>query len=177
MQHKLQVLSGDAERCENLQQDQALKVGELAKRTGKSVRALHLYEELGLLQPILRSKGGFRLFAQAAVTRVNWISKLQDMGFSLTSIRDIVTHLEEVGAGSAPDAMGNIRELFQQKLEETRMQVKRLASLEGELAESLAYLETCKTCDIESALEACTACSLHDCDHKAPELIVGFRKS
>ena len=37
-----------------------LKVGELAKRTGKTVRAVHLYEELGLLTPAVRSKGGFR---------------------------------------------------------------------------------------------------------------------
>ena len=35
-----------------------LKVGELARRTGKTVRAIHLYEELGLLTPAVRSKGG-----------------------------------------------------------------------------------------------------------------------
>ncbi len=40
-----------------------LKVGELAKRTGKTVRAVHLYEELGLLDPAVRSKGGFRLYS------------------------------------------------------------------------------------------------------------------
>ncbi len=40
----------------------SLKVGELAKRTGKTVRAVHLYEELGLLAPAVRSKGGFRLY-------------------------------------------------------------------------------------------------------------------
>ena len=41
-----------------------LKVGELAKRTGKTVRAIHLYEELGLLAPAVRSKGGFRLYSR-----------------------------------------------------------------------------------------------------------------
>ena len=46
-----------------------LKVGELAKRAGKTVRAVHLYEELGLLAPAVRSKGGFRLYHGRAVTR------------------------------------------------------------------------------------------------------------
>ena len=47
-----------------------LKVGELAKKTGKTVRAVHLYEELGLLAPAVRSKGGFRLYHGKAVKRI-----------------------------------------------------------------------------------------------------------
>ena len=46
-----------------------LKVGELAKQTGKTVRAVHLYEELGLLAPAVRSKGGFRLYHPRAAVR------------------------------------------------------------------------------------------------------------
>ena len=37
-----------------------MKIGQLARKTGKTVRALHLYEEMGLLSPE-RSDGGFRL--------------------------------------------------------------------------------------------------------------------
>ena len=43
-----------------------LRVGELAQACGKSVRAIHLYEELGLVTPEERSQGGFRLFNQMA---------------------------------------------------------------------------------------------------------------
>src|SRR3954469_10232050 len=78
-----------------------LRVGELAKRTGKTVRALHLYEELGLLSPIHRSKGGFRLYAPSAVERVDWISKLQDAGFSLHQLRDLRGIVGESGAAPA----------------------------------------------------------------------------
>src|SRR3546814_7452299 len=52
-----------------------LKVGDLARRTGKTVRAIHLYEELGLLTPAVRSKGGFRMYSGLAVKRINWIQK------------------------------------------------------------------------------------------------------
>ena len=60
-----------------------LRVGDLARRTGKTVRAIHLYEELGLLKPAARTRGGFRLYEQSAADRVRWIDLLHDLGFSL----------------------------------------------------------------------------------------------
>src|SRR5262245_44197266 len=74
--------------------ERTLKVGELARLSGKTVRALHLYEERGLLDPIERSKGGFRLYAEDALVRVRWISKLQEMGFSLTDIQKMLEQWE-----------------------------------------------------------------------------------
>src|SRR5208283_4643021 len=64
-----------------------LKVGDIARRTGKTVRAIHLYEELGLLNPAVRSKGGFRMYRGDGDKRIERIQKLQDMGFSLTEIK------------------------------------------------------------------------------------------
>src|SRR5476651_1010079 len=93
---------------------QQLRVGDLAQRTQKTVRALHLYEELGLLRPSERSKGGFRLFGTEAVVRVRWITKLQEMGFSLPEIKEMVLEWEQ--SGSAARAMTRVRALYQQKL-------------------------------------------------------------
>jgi MerR family transcriptional regulator, copper efflux regulator len=151
----------------------SLRVGDLAKRTGKTVRALHLYEEHGLLAPTQRSSGGYRLYNRESELRVRWIDKLQQMGFSLPDIKQIVAHVE--AGKSAPDAMHRVREIFREKLAETREQVRRLMALEGELTASVAYLETCDHCDTEELLSACAACARHDCEHKAPDLVAGFR--
>src|SRR4051794_30996620 len=67
-----------------------LQVGDLAKATGKTVRAIHLYEELGLLRAHERSKGRYRLFTSDALIRVRWISKLQNLGLSLSEIQELV---------------------------------------------------------------------------------------
>jgi MerR family transcriptional regulator, copper efflux regulator len=149
-----------------------LKVGELARRAGKTVRALHLYEELGLLDPIERSKGGFRLYAEDALLRVRWISKLQEMGFSLTDIQTMSRQWER--SGSAPNAMLRVGELLREKLAQTREQIARLSALEGELLSSLEYLETCPSCSPKQELTACTACELHAEDQHAPDLVAGF---
>lgn len=131
-----------------------MKIGQLARKTGKTVRALHLYEELGLLAPE-RSDGGFRLYGPDELARVYWISKLQDMGFKLNQIRGL---LDAVAASSsAPEAMQGVRELFQSKLRDTREQIQRLLQLERDIAESLSYLEACRGCG-EASTKSCAEC-------------------
>lgn len=49
----------------------ALKIGELARRTGLTVRALHHYDAIGLLTPSARSDAGYRLYNDADVARLS----------------------------------------------------------------------------------------------------------
>jgi MerR family transcriptional regulator, copper efflux regulator len=154
-------------------EEQLLQVGDLAKLCGKSVRAIHLYEELGLLRPHARSKGRYRLFSQDAVVRVRWIGKLQDLGLSLPTIQSVAREWES--SASAPNAMAKMREVYREKLASTREQIKRLEALERELAESLKYLETCDGCDPIRLIPACNCCDLHEHGQLAPELVAGFR--
>jgi len=149
-----------------------LRVGDLARHCGKTVRAIHLYEQLGLLRPHTRSKGRYRLFGADAVLRVRWIVKLQELGFSLSTIQSVVREWES--ALSAPGAMARMRDLYREKLTAARTQMERLRALEAELAESLTYLEACDTCDPTRIFEACTCCEVHQ-DQLPPDLVAGFR--
>lgn len=152
-----------------------VQIGDLARETGKTVRAIHLYEELGLLAPAARSKGRFRLYNREALTRIRWIGKLQEMGFSLGDIQAVVREWERVE--SAPGAMKRMREIYSRKLEETRDQKRRLEALEQELEASLDYLDTCDVCDPQRLLSACERCDLHDREVDVPELVLGFRSA
>ena len=151
-----------------------MKVGDLAQEAGKTVRAIHLYEELGLLTPAARSKGRYRLYGPEALMRIRWIGKLQEMGFSLGDIQTIVREWER--AGSAPHAMKRMRDVYARKLEETRQQRRRLEALEHELKASLGYLDTCDdVCDPQRLVDACECCDLHDKEKNVPELVLGLR--
>jgi DNA-binding transcriptional MerR regulator len=66
------------------------KVGELAKRTGVSVRALHHYDEIGLLSPSHRSAAGYRLYTEADVARLQQIRSLRALGLSLEEAREFL---------------------------------------------------------------------------------------
>jgi DNA-binding transcriptional MerR regulator len=153
--------------------DKLLQVGDIAKASGKTVRAIHHYEEVGLLQPHARSKGRYRLYDQAALNRVRWIGKLHDLGLSLSQIQEMVEAWET--APSAPGAMSRIQAIYQQKLEETRAQIAHLTALERELVASIDYLETCDTaCDPGELVRACTSCDYHDRSRPEPELVAGI---
>jgi DNA-binding transcriptional MerR regulator len=149
-----------------------IKVGDLARRTGKTVRAIHLYEELGLLSAPMRSKGGFRMYSGDGVKRIEWIQKLQDMGFSLTEIKAFLRVWEE--SATAPDAMSTVREIFSDKLRETRETIDRLSRLAEELTESLAYLERCRSCSPNQGQDDCCACENHGEDREVPLLVDGI---
>ena len=154
-----------------------LLVGEVAKATGKTVRAIHLYEDLGLLRPQDRSKGRYRLFSPDAVVRVRWIHKLQSLGLSLAEIQEVAREQEE--SGSAMFAAAKLREVYLEKLAVTRAKIQELADLESELVASLKYLNTCDTsCEPALPVSSCPTCERHpDATSDAPDLVVGVHLS
>ena len=62
------------------------KIGELARRTGLTVRTLHHYDQIGLLSPAERSGGGHRVYGEAEVQRLYRIVSLRSLGFPLEAI-------------------------------------------------------------------------------------------
>ncbi|HEX5368145.1 MAG TPA: MerR family transcriptional regulator [Dehalococcoidia bacterium] len=68
-----------------------LQIGEVADRTGVTQRTLRFYEERGLLKPPTRMEGGFRLYSEDDVSRVEQIKRLQNLlGLTLAEIKDMV---------------------------------------------------------------------------------------
>ena len=148
-----------------------LRVGDLARRTGKTVRAIHLYEEMGLLLPASRSSGGFRLYDPNAVDRVRWIEMLHTLGFSLHEMRDVLR--DWWGAERGPQAMERLRVLFERKLAETREAIGRHQQLERELEQGLAYLKTCGCCETDETTVGCVQCG-RDHEVAEPALLSGI---
>jgi DNA-binding transcriptional MerR regulator len=67
---------------------EALKVGELARRTGLTIRTLHHYDEIGLLKPSLHTETGHRRYTARDVARLQQVLSLRQLGFSLEEVRD-----------------------------------------------------------------------------------------
>ncbi|HEV2608681.1 MAG TPA: MerR family transcriptional regulator [Noviherbaspirillum sp.] len=78
-----------------------LKIGELSKRTGVTIRALRHYDEIGLLSPSARSEGGFRLYGPDDVGKLYRIQALIRLNLSLTEIQQLLT----VGGAAFPDVV------------------------------------------------------------------------
>ncbi|GCL63428.1 MerR family transcriptional regulator [Pseudaquabacterium pictum] len=63
-----------------------LKVGDLARRSGLTVRTLHHFDQIGLLSPSARSPAGYRLYGREDVARLHSIQALRHLGLPLKQI-------------------------------------------------------------------------------------------
>jgi DNA-binding transcriptional MerR regulator len=107
-----------------------LKVGELARRTGLTVRTLHHYDAIGLLKPSARSEADYRLYNQADVGRLHAIQALRHLGLSLADIGDM---LERGGEGLDDTIARQIRALGHEITQATELRA-RLQLLQERLA-------------------------------------------
>ncbi len=149
-----------------------LQVGDLAKRTKKTVRAIHLYEDLGLLRPVERSRGRFRLYNHDSVERVLWIAKMQAVGFSLPELRDLLVEQEQAKSPKAAALV--LRGAYVEKLAAVQEKLAELHRLEQELLSSLTYLDACQSaCNDDAHRNDCPACARHADQPEPPQLVMG----
>src|SRR5437868_7723584 len=73
---------------------EALKVGELARRTGLTIRTLHHYDEIGLLKPSLHTESGHRLYTAGDIARLQQVISLRQLGFSLEEVQGCLNRPE-----------------------------------------------------------------------------------
>jgi MerR family copper efflux transcriptional regulator len=78
--------------------DGLIQIGEVADRTGLSLRTIRYYEEVGLVVPSGRSQGRFRLYSPADVERLQLVKHMKPLDFSLDEMRDLLRVLDELAA-------------------------------------------------------------------------------
>lgn len=106
-----------------------VRVGELARRTGMTVRTLHYYDEIGLLSPSDRTAAGHRLYGAGDIARLQRITSLRQLGFSLEEIGGLL---------SRPDiSPQRVIELHVARLREQIERQRRLCGRLETLAERL----------------------------------------
>lgn len=83
-----------------------LSIGQLAKMTGASIRAIRHYDEHGLLASS-RSTNGYRAFSELAVTQVKQLRRFIDAGFNLDEIKNFPECMLIIdGALACPETKG-----------------------------------------------------------------------
>ncbi len=74
----------------NHRMDETFHIGEVADRTGLSLRTLRHWEDMGLITPTGRSDGGFRLYVEDDIQRVLLARALKPADFSLEELQEIL---------------------------------------------------------------------------------------
>jgi DNA-binding transcriptional MerR regulator len=110
---------------------EALHIGVAAKLAAVSIDTVRFYERLGLTRPGSRSPGGYRLFDEDQIRDLRFIRHAQELGFSLTEIKQLLALRQK------QHACPQVQTMLERKLANVREKIKSLSHLERELAGAL----------------------------------------
>jgi DNA-binding transcriptional MerR regulator len=116
---------------------QGFHIGQVARETGLTVDAIRFYEKERLLKPAPRTEGGFRLFSGQDLLHIRFIRRAQELGFSLTEIRELL-----LLQGEQVEACSHVRDMLTAKLGTVRQKMAGLRKLERQLAADLKQCES-----------------------------------
>ncbi|MEU9393015.1 MerR family transcriptional regulator [Streptomyces sp. NPDC048324] len=97
-----------------------MQIGEVAERTGLSLRTIRHYEEVDLVIPSARSKGGFRLYTEADVERLMVIRRMKPLDFSLEEMRDLLEITDRLAATDDSTPTGEELQRLRERLDSYR---------------------------------------------------------
>ncbi len=97
------------------------RIGEVAAATGLTVRALHHYDEIGLVSPSARTAGGHRLYTGANLIALYQVTAMRQLGISLAQIEGLLT------------ARLGVREVIDEQLAQVDRQIRAAVRLREQL--------------------------------------------
>ncbi len=104
-------------------------IGDITKRLGLSADTLRYYEKIGLLKRIYRNAGGNRRYSEKDISRLRFIKRAQQMGFSLKEIGELLSFRE-----NPQKAKPQVRQLAHTKLSEIEKHIAEVTTLKNELS-------------------------------------------
>ena len=85
-----------------------LRIGQVARRVGVTVKTVRFYDEMGLLPPARRTPAGYRLYSEREVARLAFIRKAVCVGLSLEEVRELLS-LYDQGQPCCPQVRATIQ--------------------------------------------------------------------
>ena len=124
-------------------EDKRLKIGELARQTGLSIKTIRYYERRGLLEQPSRTKAGYRLYGPEEVARLQFIQRAKLLGLTLEEIRELVELAARCNEG---EIVPRLEEVLEAKLRETEQKMEELSAFRENLLYYRQRTEDLKDC-------------------------------
>lgn len=128
-----------------------LKIGELARRSGVSVRTLHYYDQIELLRPSHHTDGGHRLYSSVDVARLQQIRSLQQLGLSLAAIGRVLD-----------DPAASLPQVIEHHLDLVTRKAALLERLRSRLENLRRVLESSRAPSVQQLIEALEASAMFE---------------
>lgn len=118
-----------------------MQIGEVAERTGLSLRTIRYYGEVRLVEPSARSRGGFRLYTDFDVERLLLIKRMKPLDFSLEETRDLLAIFDRLDEPDVPAAerssLAAQLDMFEEAIAARRRALQEQLDMTAEFADRL----------------------------------------
>lgn len=115
------------------------QIGEAAAQSGLSLRTIRFYEEVGLVPPSGRTAGGFRLYTDADIERLQLVKDLKPLDFSLEEMGEVLALLDQLdqqgsdGDAELRDRLDEFAEVAEQRCADLRAQLRAAEAVAKQL--------------------------------------------
>ena len=138
-----------------------IRIGEFAELAGTSIRTIRYYEELGFLDHVSRTRGGFRTYRRCDAGRVRWITRLKNSGLTLVQI---ARELEIDDGNDRRARVVSARDRLRTRLGHLESLQTIIHEDAGAVRKALEFLEASRNCeDLPASGEPfCSDCTLQE---------------
>ena len=138
--------------------DKLMRIGDLARRAGTTMRTVRYYEERGLIEPAGRSKGGFRLYREEELRKLHYIRSLQLVDMPLAQVKAFFDERQR-GRTAAEIAPG-LQDVLRAHLQELEQRIGQYRAMQDSIRETISILDSCAVCPYEPGPEVCPRCAV-----------------
>jgi len=146
-----------------------MQIGDLAERIGVSTRTIRYYEELGLVEPMERTHGGFRLYCEDQLRRLQIIQGLKCLGFDLDQVRHLFSLRDQAETGG--DLARQMIDNLQTQQNKIDAKIAQYEELKERNRRGIDILGGCLCCRIKVFERDCHGCETYKCHDEVPDLV------
>ena len=153
----------------NCSKDGLIQIGDLAAKAGVTPRTIRYYEELGIVEPEERTGGGFRLYSESQLRRLQIVQSLKDLGFGLDRIREFFNLKNGAESGG-----GVARALVEHLVEQERHiddRISQYTLMKERNKKAIEILNGCLCCKVKACERDCHHCEVYREHEEVPDLI------
>lgn len=111
-----------------------MMIGELSKKSGVGIETIRYYEREGLVFPISRKKSGYRTYNKEALSKLQFIRRSKDLGFSLKEIGELLSL-----NSNKKSLCKNVKSKAQKKVAEIQSKIDDLTRMKSVLSQLIEF--------------------------------------
>lgn len=155
-----------------MKREKLIRIGEIAKELECTTRMIRYYEELGLIEPKARSKGGFRLYDEESLKRIQVIQRLSSLNFPLSRIKEMFSIRNRSQMGN--EASRQVIKVLEEQKNQVERMIYQYQEMLRDMELAMKLVRDCFGCTTKPTKENCEDCQVVWSRQEIPKIFMAI---